>query len=293
MDGEQPLVSVIVPVWNGAECIAECLQSLEAQTYPRRKFEIIVVDNGSTDATAEIVSGFKSVILLHEVRPGSYAARNLGLKSARGSLVALTDADCRAHPDWLRSVTEVARHEPDVGIFAGEVRLEMDSNEGSMVCTAFEGLFSFNQARNIKNGGSVTANWISPAALLRAFGGFRADLKSGGDFELARRMSAAGHPVRYVPQAIVYHPARATFGQLAAKARRVVGGQMARGDRGRGLGWLWRATRTYGSRLRTVWRSPDHGHSMKLRLSLLIVRLHLATCLEVLRIAIGAEPRRA
>ena len=293
MERDQPFVSVIVPVWNGSSCIADCLRSLEAQSYPKARYEIIVVDNGSTDSTRDIVGGFESVILMHESQPGSYAARNLGLSRARGSYVALTDADCRADPNWLRNGMEAAFQNANAGVLAGQIRLETDNMPGSGACTAFEEIFSFNQEKNISNGGSVTANWFSPTALLREFGGFRADLKSGGDFELARRLAAAGHPIVFAREAVVYHPARATYFQLAAKARRVIGGQMARGDKGRGFGWLWRAIKTNGSRLRTIWRAADRTLVMKLRLSLLVLGLLGATLLEVLLVALGAEPKRA
>src|SRR3546814_8574240 len=90
-----PLISVIIAVWNGRATIGRCLDAVRAQSLPSEELEIIVVDNGSSDGTAEIARSVPGVIVLTEHRPGSYAARNRGLAHARGTYVAFTDADCR------------------------------------------------------------------------------------------------------------------------------------------------------------------------------------------------------
>src|SRR3546814_3705424 len=107
------------------------------------------------------------------------------------------------------------------------------SNWSSDVCYS-DLTFSFNQAKNISNGVAVTANWFSPAEVVRKLGAFRGDLKSGGDHEFARRIRKAGYPILYAPDALVFHAARSSFSELAAKSRRVIGGRMAsRSDRNR------------------------------------------------------------
>src|ERR1041384_5139232 len=93
-------VSVIVPVWNDAERLGHCLHALEKQTYPAESYEVIVVDNGSTDSVACLVAAYGRARLVSEQRPGSYAARNTGLNLARGQVIAFTDADCLPAPDW-------------------------------------------------------------------------------------------------------------------------------------------------------------------------------------------------
>ena len=99
--------SVIVPVFNGADTIGECLASLLALDYPPSGFEIVVVDNGSTDGTAAVVAGLGGrVRLLHEPVRGASAARNRGVRAARGRLVAFTDADCAVEPHWLARLVE-------------------------------------------------------------------------------------------------------------------------------------------------------------------------------------------
>ena len=96
-----PGVSVIVPVRDGVAEIGRLLASLQDLDYPADRLEVIVVDNGSRDGTAEAAARFP-VTVLQEPVPSSYAARNRGARAARFPWVAFTDSDCAAAPDWLR-----------------------------------------------------------------------------------------------------------------------------------------------------------------------------------------------
>jgi glycosyltransferase involved in cell wall biosynthesis len=104
-----PFVSVIVPVLNGESCISDCLRSLLQLEYPRERLEIIVVDNGSTDGTLELVRRFP-VRLIHEYKPGSYAARNAGVRLAKGEILAFTDADCIVESNWIQEIVIILEH---------------------------------------------------------------------------------------------------------------------------------------------------------------------------------------
>ncbi|HEX8484903.1 glycosyltransferase family A protein [Sphingomonas sp.] len=284
-----PRVSVIVPVWNRPDDLRRCLASLAEQTLPRGAYEVIVVDNGSSDSTPDVARA-AAVILLEEPQPGSYAARNRGIAAARGEWLAFIDSDCRADRDWLRAALEAGRANPHAGVIAGRVELEAD---GAGLCDAYERLFAFNQEKLAKQGRAVTANWLSPAALIRELGGFRADLKSGGDVDLAKRMAAAGYPVAYAPQMLVFHPARATLADLTGKARRVVGGQMVSQGRTRNpLYWTNRLARVTAYRTRDVWRTPQPV-ATKLGLTGLLALLFVASAGEAVRISAGGTARRA
>ena len=98
----KPRVSVVIPVRNRAPGLRQCLAALEGQSFPRAEFEIIVVDNGSTDDLEGARRLFPAVRWLQEVAPGSYAARNGGLRQAAGEIIAFTDADCVPDAGWLR-----------------------------------------------------------------------------------------------------------------------------------------------------------------------------------------------
>ncbi|HEX4108549.1 MAG TPA: glycosyltransferase family A protein [Solirubrobacteraceae bacterium] len=113
---ETPLVSVVVPVFNGERFLAEALESALAQDHPA--FEVIVVDDGSTDGTARVAEGFP-VRLLSEPHRGVSAARNAGVKAARGELFTIHDGDDRWPPDRLSRQVAHLREHPDDGIVFG------------------------------------------------------------------------------------------------------------------------------------------------------------------------------
>jgi glycosyltransferase involved in cell wall biosynthesis len=103
---ELPFVSVVVPLYNEERWIDECLRALSAQQYPEDRYEILVIDNNSTDRSAERVALYPRVRLLREPVQGDFAARNRGIVEARGDILAFTDADTAPHPDWIRSIVE-------------------------------------------------------------------------------------------------------------------------------------------------------------------------------------------
>jgi glycosyltransferase involved in cell wall biosynthesis len=96
-------VTAYIPVYNGAEFVGPNIEGLLSQTHPFD--EILVIDDGSTDATAEIASGYKGVtVIRHAKNKGVAGGRNTALAAARNELVAAFDADCVAHPAWLASL---------------------------------------------------------------------------------------------------------------------------------------------------------------------------------------------
>jgi len=95
-----PLLSIVIPVYNEEKNIDKCLSSLNEQSY--KKFEIIIVDDGSTDKTLEIVRKFKNVKILQQNHKGPGAARNLGAEKARGEILILIDADMTFDKDYLK-----------------------------------------------------------------------------------------------------------------------------------------------------------------------------------------------
>ena len=107
-------ISVIIPCRNGERHVAQCLESLLAQRFPAGEFEILLTDNASTDRTAEIARRYPRVKVVREEKLGSYAARNAAAREARGRILAFTDADCAADPDWLETIAGAMRDEGTV-----------------------------------------------------------------------------------------------------------------------------------------------------------------------------------
>jgi glycosyltransferase involved in cell wall biosynthesis len=96
-----PSISVVVPAYRAEDTIDRCLEALARQTVPRESYEVIVVDDGSTDGTHARVRAHAGVRLLTQAHAGPAAARNLGAAHARGEMVLFTDADCEPTPDWI------------------------------------------------------------------------------------------------------------------------------------------------------------------------------------------------
>jgi cellulose synthase/poly-beta-1,6-N-acetylglucosamine synthase-like glycosyltransferase len=290
----QPRVTVIVPAYNEAARIAASVAALRAQSYPRQKLQIVMVDNGSTDQTFEILKGTAGILALRETQPGSYAARNLALRHADGEVVCFTDADCSADADWVRN-SVAALADPGVGIVAGHVELDFGRRPRLSASELFEKCFSFRQAENARNRVCVTANWTSRLALIESFGGFDATLKSGGDHRLAAQIATAGHRIVYARDAIVRHPARADFRELTRKRRRVIGGVFSTQCRAgrkpfpRFVGSLFKETLV---RLHSVFTGAALPRVDRVRVGGLLVVLCGISVAEAFRLRLGGEPQR-
>jgi len=110
--------TVVVPVHNTAEHLERCIAALRAQDYPRDQFEILMVDNNSTDGSAGILGRADGVRALSEAKQGSYAARNRALREARGDVLAFTDSDCAPAAGWLRALDQ-ALEDPRIQVVLG------------------------------------------------------------------------------------------------------------------------------------------------------------------------------
>lgn len=285
-------VAVVIPVWNGEAVLGRCLHALARQTLPRDAYQIIVVDNGSSDATREVARAYADVELLEEPRPGSYVARNRGIERVRAPITAFTDADCEPGPDWLEQVARAAGMNPGFGVLAGKIELFDEIAPEREVFGDYERLFSFPQAHAAR-GNCATANWASDTALLRELGGFDAGLKSGGDRQMALRIRAAGYPLVYVPAMVVRHPVRASRAELVRKRQRLSGGRWDRTTRRPRLAHVLGITAV--DTLRRLRRAAiTHELSSRRRLAVMWLTLQLAgvAVSEFLNLAGGRKAAR-
>lgn len=293
MSEAAPIVSVIVPVWNGEREIGLCLDALARQTATAETFEVIVVDNGSSDATAEVVRGYPGVTLLGEPTPGSYAARNSALAVARGRLALFTDADCVPDASWVETAIALGRAGLKHGVVGGRIET-FRTERGGLACALYDQLFHFDQAKNVANGKVVTANWLCETATLRRLGGFDGRLKSGGDAEMARRVRESGATLGYDDRLIVRHPARERGEELVRKRVRIIGGlwqqQQPRGAAIAPFLWFW--TKASLAQIKRALAAPA-PLGQRLGVVGLVVRLAGAQTREVARLALGGEPTRS
>ncbi len=115
-----PYISIILPVYNAEKTLDRCLNSLLVQDYPSEYYEIIVINNKSTDKSSQILKRYSIKILEEDDIQSLYAARNIGIHHSEGDILAFTDADCFPHPQWLLQGVLGFENE-QVGAVAGEI----------------------------------------------------------------------------------------------------------------------------------------------------------------------------
>lgn len=223
--------------------------SLDAQTLDRGRYEVIVVDNGSLALPVEVVARHSGVRLLQEGRPGPGPARNTGVADARGEILAFIDADCRADPNWLRSIeTALASSAPST-VLGGDVRIWRSGPDGLNAIEAYESVFAYRFKLYIeKHGYAGTGNLAMFRRDFEATGPFNG-IEVAEDMEWGARARAAGRRFIYVPEMVVFHPARSSLQELYAKWDRQIlhYWHMAEGKRAWRLRWIARALLTLAS----------------------------------------------
>lgn len=182
-----PEVSIIIPVKNNQENLKELLTSLSRLDYPQEKREVLVVDNGSKDGSPEMAGTFAGIRVLRESAPGSYAARNRGIKESKHPLIAFVDSDCTVTRRWLKELV-VPMQDPHAGAAAGSNRaLHPDFFVSRHERKA--GLFLNYPG---KSGGqppyAITMNILYRREVFETCGLFNTSEKSGSDVEMCWRM---------------------------------------------------------------------------------------------------------
>jgi len=215
-----PLVSVILPVHNAEASIARAIESVLAQTY--RQFELIVVDDGSTDGTRGVVEPLASdrVRLIEQPHRGVYAARNLGTREARGELIAFIDSDDAWLPDRLASQVPLLQRE-EVGLVFGDAdHLDEEGRHSK--------LSSFRVApprRGRAASAMVRCNFVPTITVvvrrrcLEEIGGFAETLPLSADY-LAWFRIALRHEIDYVDRPVAHYTVRR--GSLSSDLGRAV-----------------------------------------------------------------------
>jgi len=231
--------SVIVPVYEQWDMIAPLIDCLEAQTLSERLFEVILVDNGSTlfAPPQGLPKGFR---VYRCAKPGSYAARNYGVRMSAAPWLAFVDADCRPSSNWLAAFHEAVATPSMVDcLFAGRVQVPTRQGAANRY-EIYDSLKGIPQALYVEKGYAAAANLLAPRALFERLGGFDETRFSGGDADFCRRALRAGASLHFLAEASVDHCVRTTRTQLVVKARRIKGAQVSAGSTWQRLGWFFR-----------------------------------------------------
>ena len=205
MTETNPLVSVIIPVYNDPKGIRNCLTALSEQSYPDDRFEVIVVDNGSTDDTRSVINEFPVDLRIEDEIQGSYAARNAGIAHARGDVFAFVDADCTPEPNWIEAAISTL-NEQDADLVSGRIRFEF--SDDSSPAERFDAMVNMRNDKHAADGFAKTANVFVRRSVVEEIGDFPAHLQSGGDVYWTQLATDRGFTLSYASDAIVSHPAR-------------------------------------------------------------------------------------
>jgi GT2 family glycosyltransferase len=198
------------------------MTALESQTYPSALYEIIVVDNGSTEPVAPLLTPYLHARAEFEATPGSYAARNRGIAVARGHVLAFTDADCIPSSTWLEEGVACLDYQ-DAPLIGG--RIVVFPREATPTAVElYEMLYAFPQEENVKAGFTVTANLFCAREVIEKLGPFDQNLKSYGDVDWTSRAVKAGFKLAYCDEAVIRHPARRSLQELRQRYARFAGG---------------------------------------------------------------------
>ena len=225
MNSISPFVSIIIPVYNDRKRLEKCLDILENQTYPKDAYEVIVVDNNSTDDIKSSVAKFPQAIYSFEGVAGSYSARNKGLSIAKGEVLGFTDSDCAPASNWIEKGVEQILKNPSCGLIAGRIDFSFQDPDRPNPAELYDSLYFLQQETYIKERHfGATANVFTTRKIFETVGLFNAELKSGGDRDWGERVYGAGFEQIYATDVVIAHPARTSFQELNKKLRRVYTG---------------------------------------------------------------------
>jgi glycosyltransferase involved in cell wall biosynthesis len=196
--------SVIVPAYNAAGTLAKCLQALENQSIPKKDYEVIVVDDGSTDETPGVVKQFP-VHYVRQINQGPAAARNKGAAEAGGGIILFTDADCVPQHAWLKEMVRPFE-DPRVMAVKGAYKTHQRGLTARFAQIEFEERFErLNKAASIDMVDTYSAGYRK--SVFHSLGGFDPSfpVANNEDTDFSYRMSRAKHKMAFNPAAVVYH----------------------------------------------------------------------------------------
>jgi glycosyltransferase involved in cell wall biosynthesis len=210
---EEIFVSVVVPFHNARENIIECVESLLNQNLPEKSYEIILVDNASSDDGTALLEKFRDrITLIEEERRGASFARNKGISSAKGDIIAFIDSDCVANENWLKHIVDTFEA-ADAAAVAGEVKAYKPRSDVEIF---YQELTSQKKNLSYEHPYADTANLAVLKSVLNEVLFDNRFLRTQ-DVDFSWRLLEKGYGIEYQPDALVYHKNVRTRWQLFRK----------------------------------------------------------------------------
>ena len=224
-DDTMKRISIIVPVYNDPAGIETTLDSLVNQRYPDDQYEILAVDNGSSDDTPRVIKSFaedhSTVVPLSEDEiQSSYAARNRGIERATGDIIAFIDADMWVDPDWAQEIAELFEN-GESDYYGCNVQIT-SRNETPNIAERYNIIAGFPVEEYIQTKHfSPTCCLVVSSSVFEEVGMFDERLISSGDKEFGKRVFDSGFSQQFASDIHMYHPARDSLTSLCKKSYRV------------------------------------------------------------------------
>jgi glycosyltransferase involved in cell wall biosynthesis len=217
---EPVFAGVIIPVYNDKNRFEKCLKALRVQTYPLDKFEIMIIDDGSTDGLGELVKFYQdrpglNIKYFYQENKGPAAARNLGIKHSRADILAFIDSDCVPAENWLEEVVKGYDSDKTAGV-GGIIEASPTDSKVSQYCAYVK----MNRTPKIDAGGIaylITGNASFRKDCLLLINGFdeRFDFPGGEEPDLCYRLKQKGYIFQFNHNAVVYNTHKQKLAQLA------------------------------------------------------------------------------
>jgi O-antigen biosynthesis protein len=212
-----PQISVIICTYNGTATLRPCLESL--QRLRHTSFEVLLIDDGSTEDIASIAADFPAVRYIRQEHAGLSAARNLGMREACGEILAYTDDDCLADEDWLGHIA-AGFDDPQWMACGGPNIPPAPRNEAESIVAAAPGAPAHVMLNDAEAEHLPGCNLTIRKAALEAIGGFREAYRTAGDdVDVCWRLREAGGRLRFMPGAMVWHHRRRSFSAYLRQQR--------------------------------------------------------------------------
>ena len=198
------MISVIIPAYNAEETIGRCLQALENQSIDKSLYEVIVVDDGSEDNTADIARGFNCKVVSQK-QGGPAKARNSGVYQSTGDIILFTDSDCEPDKNWIEEMVKPFDNPEIIGV-KGIYKTKQESTVARFIQIQFEERYKkLSKQDNIDFVDTYSAGFRKKTFL--NVGGFDPNfpVASNEDVDLSYKMALTGKKMVFNPKAIVYH----------------------------------------------------------------------------------------